>query len=414
MTGSVTLDVIIGLVFIYLLYSLLATIVQEMIAVKLAFRAKVLEKAIIRMLEDGKSTTKVSGLADRLKSFWHLFSNYNPLEGKSVAPWFYAHPLIKYLGEDNFYSKPAYITAGNFSKVMIDLLHGIDGESQLNALKIKDSIQNGFIKAPEINLDDDKKNPAIKAILLQPGSNSQNTVPINRDTQTFLKSIWQESGGDLDKFRAKLEAWFDQTMERTTGWYKRYIKLILFVLGLLIAGIFNVDSIAIAKKLARDPKLREQLVQNASNYVKQHQDLGEQLQKMQAGGADTTQFYADNKAMYDSLAAQSKRLTDSANSLINGDINNVNQLLGLGWDSHSKTAIGFFTNLPGWILTALAISLGAPFWFDLLNKLVQLRGSGKGTGDNDTSKTTDTPAAANATPVTLTVNTVNPDEEAVG
>jgi hypothetical protein len=35
----------------------------------------------------------------------------------------------------------------------------------------------------------------------------------------------------------------------------------------------------------------------------------------------------------------------------------------------------FKLNFWGYLLTAFAISLGSPFWFDLLNKLVQLRGS---------------------------------------
>ena len=66
MFNNVALDVFIGLVFVFLLYSLLATILQEMISTKLAFRSKVLEKAIIRMLEDGKATT-ANGFWSRLK-----------------------------------------------------------------------------------------------------------------------------------------------------------------------------------------------------------------------------------------------------------------------------------------------------------------------------------------------------------
>src|SRR5262245_17189118 len=114
MFNNVALDVFIGLVFVFLLYSLLATIVQEMIATRLGFRAKVLEKAIVRMLEDGKSTTKVP-FGDRITGFLHLFGLKNILKDKKVASLFYAHPLIKYLGEDNYYSKPAYLDATNFS-----------------------------------------------------------------------------------------------------------------------------------------------------------------------------------------------------------------------------------------------------------------------------------------------------------
>src|SRR6185437_11523646 len=121
MFNNVALDVFIGLVFIFLLYSLLATIIQEMIATRLAFRAKVLEKAIIRMLED-LETDNHRPFGDRIDGFLHILGLKNILKNTTVAPWFYAHPLIKYLGEDNYYSKPAYLHARNFSKVILDLL----------------------------------------------------------------------------------------------------------------------------------------------------------------------------------------------------------------------------------------------------------------------------------------------------
>src|ERR1700749_1455969 len=114
MLNNVALDVFIGLVFVFLIYSLLATIFQEIIATRFAFRAKILEKAVIRMLDDGKSTTKYH-LWDRITAILYLFTRTNLLKDKLMAAWFYSPPLIKYLGEDNHYSKPAYLSAQNFS-----------------------------------------------------------------------------------------------------------------------------------------------------------------------------------------------------------------------------------------------------------------------------------------------------------
>jgi len=417
MTGSVILDVIIGLVFIYLLYSLLATIIQELIATKLAFRSKVLEKAIIRMLEDGNSVTKFA-LEDRVVGFYHLLFKPNRIKNKKIASWFYAHPLIKYLGEDNFFSKPAYISASNFSKVMLDLLNGIDGMDQMNVLKIKNSILNGTINTLSIDTKKDTNNPAIEALNVNKEQQSS-LEQINKDTALFLKSIWMEAEGDIEKFRSKLENWFDDTMERATGWYKRYTKYILFIVGLLIAVAFNVDSIQIAKKLSKDPKLREQMVQNASTYIKENQQLAVQLQKMKDRNSDSA-VIAATQANYDSLSKRSKELSQAADSLVNGDIKNVNDLLGLGYNCqhYALSHIFFFSypdasfeNFIGWLLTALAISLGAPFWFDLLNKLMKLRGSGTKIDSNDTAIDINKPSTPQ--PVTITVNS-NPSEEAVG
>lgn len=150
MFSNVALNVFIGLVFVFLLYSLLVTIVQEWIAVTIGFRARVLEKAILRMLEDGKTTTWVP-FWDRISGLLHVLGFKNILKGKNVAPWFYAHPLIKYLGEDNFYSKPASLEATDFSKVMIDLLKGFGHPESEFVKTLNDSIHAGTIYKLPIN-----------------------------------------------------------------------------------------------------------------------------------------------------------------------------------------------------------------------------------------------------------------------
>src|SRR5215475_3207758 len=207
MFNNVALDVVIGLVFIFLLYSLLATIIQELLATCWAFRARILEKGIIRMLEDGKSSPSYSLLS--------LFSKRNALKNMRIAAWFYAHPLIKYLGENNLHSKPGYLSAQNFSKVLIDLLKGFGGHYLNEAQQLNDSIQKGIIYHLPIDLVSDSKNPAIQALQHQFGRSMQNgkgdpndTSEINADTRLFLQSIWAEAGADIDDFKRKLEKWF--------------------------------------------------------------------------------------------------------------------------------------------------------------------------------------------------------------
>ncbi len=166
MFNNVALDVFIGLVFVFLLYSLLATIIHEMIATRLGFRAKVLEKAILRMLEDTQTNNSMP-FGDRIDGFLHLLGLKNLLKNGNIAPWFYAHPLIKYLGEDNYYSKPAYIDAGNFSKVMIDLLKDFNLPESQMVQSIHNAITLGIIHKLPINISNvrsDRLNPAIKIL----------------------------------------------------------------------------------------------------------------------------------------------------------------------------------------------------------------------------------------------------------
>lgn len=480
MFNNVALDVFIGLVFIFLLYSLLATIIQEMIATRLAFRAKVLEKAILRMLDDVQ-TGNHRPFGDRIDGFLHLMGIKNLLKKGNVAPWFYAHPLIKSLGEDNYYSKPAYLHATNFSKVIIDLLKDFNLPESQAEQSIHNSIMSGIIHKLPINIADvksDKLNPAFKilrtknivsldagqkAIVAGPAALAAQTVSLNTNTAFFLKSLWEDSGADLKTFRTKLEDWFNDTMERATGWYKKYTRVVLFIIGLIVAYVFNVDSIAIHRILATNKPATEQLVQmaianknnlNPNKFESGNDSILNATYQMVAKDAnnansilglgtpwkDTCKIYEDSlksksylarfdsltkihTSVADSVKAVSSRLSDYNNNLIAllnlkkppqsmsveiaklqsniaADSLNLDSLQHLKlpvyfrmeklktryefisqqrkhtWFLYSPNQTGGWETLLGWLITALAISLGAPFWFDLLSKLVNLRGAG--------------------------------------
>jgi len=362
MLNSSILDIVIGLIFIYLLYSLLATIIQEIIASQFAFRAKILERAVFRMLEDENK------FASKFRSVWYLFKKTgNGGLRNTMSYEYYKHPLILFLGESDCRGKPAYINKETFSKVIVDLLRGKD-------------------VAP----GDDIK------LLIQKSLNDKSTnwgnARISDQTLSYLKSIWADANGDIAKFKHHLEFWFEETMDRASTWYKKHIQFVLFFIGLAISIAFNVDTLKIIERLEKDPKLREQLVQQAEAFQEAHPDLDTKLLIQQA---ENNKFLAQknkiqvndslrNKELSDSLQLanylklKSKRdeLLDQASTLIRNDINSVHHSLGLGWETFDSSSFrSIFYSLIGWMVTALALSLGAPFWFDLLNRLMKLRGS---------------------------------------
>jgi len=326
MLDNPALEVVIGLTFVYLLYSLLGTLLQELIATKIGLRGLILRKAIRRMLDDGR-------------------------KDKSLSNAFYGHPLIRYLAADNwwrFNSIPAYLTHDSFSKVVIDLLRGTD-------------LQAG-----------DVYNTLIQKSLNDAKAAWDPKPAISGETLKYLRSLWIDAQGDVQKFKLLLEQWFDEMMDRTTGWYKQWTQFILLLVGLFIAVVFNVDTLKVVDKLEHDPKLRAQVISQANDYVKAHPAAA----KPDAKGPE--------KAVQDALVTQSV-------TMVQGDIAKTNKVLSLGWDG------GFLTNDKcvnvngrswlGWLLTALAISLGAPFWFDLLNKLMKLRSSvNSGKKEQDAAK----------------------------
>jgi len=475
MFNNVALDVVIGLVFVYLLYSLLGTLVQEIIATKIGLRAIVLKQAIGRMLDDDgltvdkkmralakkiKEIEKIKGILreseaddknrelllkqiEELKEQQKKISNeqpaindeektaefttqlvelkkeenektkalselspsktislkkeYDELENNhfigisqiaddltktKLSQAFYDHPLIKYLAADNSFLKniPSYIDPETFSKVVVDLLRGQNiAVGSSDRQPIQTSLTSGRIEW-------DKK------------------VKIEPETLSYLRSIWADSQGDVIKFKANLEQWFNEMMDRATGWYKKYTQIILLGVGLVIAGSFNVDTIKIVRILENNPAIRDQVLAQANAYSKEHKDLDGQIAQQEAKvnsfgkptAKDNAAKLAAEKKSLDQKKA-SKALEDTlfsqANHLVGKDINQVNSVLSLGWNG------GFcknfeITSLLGWVLTALAISMGAPFWFDLLNKLVQLRSSVA--PKDDAKAKTDT--GANTTP----------------
>ena len=143
---------------------------------------------------------------------------------------------------------------------------------------------------------------------------------------------------------------------------------------MVIAIVFNASTFTIITHLSKDESAREQIVQLATNYVKNHP-------------AEITDTSAKRQADSPAITQRLDSLVLYADSLYKADITQSNQLFGIGWSNNAEVnhmdGHNWPMNVLGWIVTALAISLGAPFWFDLLSKLVHLRGTGSNPDEKD-------------------------------
>ncbi|SDK98433.1 hypothetical protein SAMN05421823_10466 [Catalinimonas alkaloidigena] len=290
-----TLEVVTGLIFIYLLLSLLATNLNEIITNALSLRGKTLHRAISVMLDD-------PGFSELSAAFYRL-------------------PLIKRFADRGDRGKPEYITKNNFSRALLHLLQEREpGKDLRKALQ---------------NLPDG-------------------------ETKQLLLSFYEEVQGDYDAFRASLEIWFDEMMDRTSGWYKRKVQVILFSIGMGIALVFNADTLQMTRTLSSDPEALRQIMIMAETF---RQDPPPTLRK---AAVDSTNLLVYQKAQ----------------ELLHEQVEPVRNMLGMGWTAErwafwQKGKIDkILLQLLGWMVTALAISLGAPFWFDLLKRIMTLRGSG--------------------------------------
>ena len=156
-----------------------------------------------------------------------------------------------------------------------------------------------------------------------------------------------------------VQNWFDSAMDRVSGWYKRESQHILFWLGLVLVVALNVDTIAIVRHLATSETARAALVREAQ------EEVARDATPVRAPTADAPATAASVHAADDKVRALSDRL--------------LSLNVPIGWDTAHPggSAVQWATSIAGWLLTAFAISFGAPFWFDLLNKIMVIRSTVK-------------------------------------
>ena len=325
MTGNVALDIAIGLVFTYLLYSLFASIIMEIVLVFLGIRAWNLRFSIYRMLRDEKSYGRLLGFFITTGNSLLIWAGFTPNKRSFLFNKFFRRPNIKRLAEGGFFSKPSYLSSENFSKALVESLK--EGQIGTNELS---KIQQGINNIP---------------------------AKTNRETKEHIQGLLEEANNDLKKFKFLLEQWYDDTQERAIGWFKRKTQVILLFIGFYLATAFNLNTIDIAKKLSVDKEARDQMVQLAIAYTEKYNQSN-----------DGTKV--DYKDQLDSL--------NQARKFIQTEINQANSVLAIKAPETMNPMYKCFwepleCGFGGILLTALAISLGAPFWFDLLNRFVKLR-----------------------------------------
>jgi hypothetical protein len=359
LTGIPALDFAIGLSFIYLLLSLFCSAIQEAIAGVFALRAHTLAKGLKNMLEDhGKNQSAPT-----------------PAPGEPAAVPLalevLGNPLIRTLYKDTriglrkhlvFIGKvenkaPSYIAPRAFALALIDTLK------------------------PNLETTDDtgKPLPSHDVVKQLRDEVAANTL-LPAKTKEALLRIIDDARGDVDRVRQNIEAWFDDSMARVSGWYKRKAQLILCVIALLVTVIMNADTIAMGQRLWKDDAVRTAVVDAALKSTAPVAAVGPTGASGPTG--ETGPTAGGGAAAEQSMTGPTGR--QSALDKAADDIDNVKKLgVPLGWNDDATDprnldgAKQIASKILGWLFTFIALSLGAPFWFDTLSRLARLRNSGK-------------------------------------
>jgi hypothetical protein len=470
MYDTTILEVAIGVAFIYLLLSLMVTAIFEVIATKARFRHKELWRGVQCLV--GGATG-----------------------GGSMAGDLMNHPLIRSISApDNVVDKvsgveiraPSNLSANLFSTALLDQI-GLSGSQvglqreiakvvagypdaqgspEALAVLVKEHLSRRVAVLPGSTLAADL-HPALAAVSTSTsvaGLKSELLDILGRSEMAFLdvrlkggsggptevhrtlRALASDGVGNFDEFKGRVEAWYDEGMRRTSGWYARKAQTWVLVLATLLTLGMNVDSIAIVKKLSSDSTLRRALVAQAESFVEENRPHLEQLapaapdgttvavgdgatilfhpNPVSAGMASIGRISRRTPASVD-LSYQLRVLGSNASVVLNTNrvmmpkgnheadfivmVDTTNRSysvsievtdfpgiagvlrvkpdpgqelerlngrivslgLPIGWESNSP--INIWTAIPGWLMSIAAISLGAPFWFDLLTKLMKLR-----------------------------------------
>jgi hypothetical protein len=360
------IDVAIALVLMYLVLSLAVTVVNEQIATAIDLRAATLGTALEALLDDPVLKTEfnahglIAGLNDAVKQTSGVFS-----------PLVWLCRKLARMPPPNPDQRISYLSSKTFAQALIGSL--------------------------------DKKKPI-------PGFNDIKGAVLNlppSQIKDALLSHLTQANGDIDALRGHIAGWFDAAMDRVNGVYKRDVKRISFIVGVIVVTLFNADTVKVSKALWNDASLRAEMVQSASKMLADHPaGLTSADNKAAAQGesaaapaqgseSKTTNQGSVNKT---SVPGQSDAQTSKPQSLteafqtIKSDQETLRPLpIGWSWNplaafvsSDTREALRnqlslfmFASKLVGLLMTALAISLGAPFWFDLLGLFMQIRGTGE-------------------------------------
>ena len=186
------------------------------------------------------------------------------------------------------------------------------------------------------------------------------TIPAN--VTTAVEAIGNAAVTDFEQGRRVVEGWYDSAMDRVSGWYKRRTQLMLLVIGFAVAVIANIDAIQLIQALSTNSALRQTVVAEAQAYASAPKTNEAQAADAQQAIA---KYYSDLKDLNLPLCVGCRWATFPDPKDPNYDATKTI------WQNT------FWTALVGYVITAFAMSFGAPFWFDMLNKLIVVRSTVK-------------------------------------
>lgn len=324
-----SLDVLIGLVVVILALSMTVTVVTQALTAIANSRGRHLRRGLadlLQQLDPGLTATLSKEIAGQVLTHPLVSGSRTPVAGDGRLA-----KLRRLIGGPRFGN---VIHREEFTKLLMGLASG-EGSAQLQT-DAKAALQQALA-------NNDVADPAgALATIRQFALELERTQPALAQTARQNLAILHAAPGDLV---AKVNSWFDQTMDRTSQRFTASTRAITFAGAFVVAFGLQVDTPSLMNRLAMDDQMRAAFVAQASTI---------------AGTSGTPT--AGQTATEQTATEQKYRAFLAEHGVIR-------------LPSHAGYLEGFasLSGLFGMLITALLLSLGAPFWYNALGKLLQLR-----------------------------------------
>jgi hypothetical protein len=309
MVGTV-LDTVIGLSFVFAVTALMVTASVEGVATMTKKRAKWLLRGIQQLF--GETTTpppEKEGL-DKLRRddvVSERITYGRAVNDESAQLWaqVMAHPLLAPLRRRD--------AKGGSTQLPVDVPADVFARALIDLLTDDD----GKGRPSDIKLD------TLPAQLTQ----------VKKALQAIIKTLPEDDAAGL---RKAIEDWYNAQMKAVGEAYRRWAKRWAIAIGAVVAICLNVSTIGVAHALYVDGPLRETTV----------------------AAATSGELCSENDTQAEIKSCVETHLNDLADAG-----------LPIGWSGFDPQGLDYLLFPLGWILTGLAASFGAPFWFDALKRL---------------------------------------------
>lgn len=325
---SQTLDIAISMAFLFLLASILLSSLYEFYASLYNQRGKLLKQSLAKLYQD--------------------------ISGQNLLAMTYSHPEIHLLKDGK--KLPSYISSSAFANATIS---SIISNYKTKVLAIKYSEGKASIEG---KLPDDY-NVLLKEAISKLEPSHLKTILDSNDTFGDSEKQYHERIG------LKLENWYEELQQRNSGWYKRISKVKLFWTGLVFCILFNFNPIDIYLNIKENTKLQAVILEQTKNYVAN--GTLDQTTK------DAKQILNNLNSFKDLGMPFGYSISTKTDSLlVDGKICDL--LFGNNGEFYSEIKNYNFKwhTFPGWVLGALLLMINSSTWFELLLKLVNIRGAG--------------------------------------